>query len=88
MVLGAPPFYPQKGQESPRKPPRATKRLLKATKKLQKATKKPETKDLPDPQVKMRFFLVLKSMVLGAPPFYPQKGQESPRKPPRATKKL
>ena len=36
MVLGTPPFYPQKGQESPRKP-KGYQKALKATKRLQKA---------------------------------------------------
>ena len=40
MVLGAPPFYPQKGQESSRKPPKGYQKALKATKRLQKASQK------------------------------------------------
>ena len=56
MVLGAHPFYPQRGQESRKKALKGCKKALKATKRLQKASQKAGSQDLPDPLLKMRFF--------------------------------
>ena len=56
MVLGAPPFYPQKGQESPQKALKGYQKALKATKKLQKAFQKAGSPGFARPALKMRFF--------------------------------
>ena len=96
--FGRPSILSPKGPGKPQEAPKGHQKALKATKRLQKAFKRPETQDLPgpkkpeaqdlpDPQVKMRFFST-EIDGFGRPSILSQKGKESPRKPPRATKRL
>ena len=93
MVLGAHPFYPQRGQESPKKAFKGYQKALKATKRLQKASQK-AGRDLPDPLLKMRFFSTeidgfgRPSILSPKGPGKPQKAFKGYQKALKATKRL
>ena len=56
MVLGAHPFYPQRGQESTKKALKGYRKALNATKRLQKASQKAGFPGFAGPAIKNAIF--------------------------------